>query len=148
MTTNPKTRLVALLPVVGALAALATVVILSAPGIGSIAEPAALAFLLILVILLVLPHLGLAVILWRAAPAGWFWRSVAVVALLATIGQLLVGGVVLTGDDPQTPILLALYAPVQFAVVGVLLLAALLIILITSRDRSHADRDADERSAR
>jgi hypothetical protein len=71
-------------------------------------------------------------------------RATIVISTLATTGQLLVSALIAVTDDPQTPILLWLYAPVQFLAVGVLMLLSLVIGLVIQRKQASREEDRDQ----
>ena len=127
-------RLAALVPLLAAVVIVVTLAIMSRP-IDFLDEPSVVAFAVALLALLLAPHVLLAVILFRASRVKWLWRTAAVGAVLSTVAQLLVCGVLLTEDDPQTPILLVFYAPAQLGAVLLILAIGFLASRIRRRTR-------------
>lgn len=125
-------RVAALVPAIGLVVAVVTFAVMAGPGPWA-SEPDVLVFSMVLLLLLVVPHAALLVVLWRSTAPQWLWGCMVGISALATVGQILVGVVMFTADDPQMPILLTLYAPIQFVVVGLLLLLALGIGLVSGR---------------
>jgi hypothetical protein len=109
-----------------------------------VSEPEVLGSTLVVLVLLGAPHGVMLAILWRSAPRQWMRRATIVISTLATTGQLLVSALIAVTDDPQTPILLWLYAPVQFLAVGVLMLLSLVIGLVIQRKQASREEDRDQ----
>lgn len=137
--THRGTRLwAAAIPLLGLIAACVPHVVLSRPGSWGEqlrTEPDVLWFGVGMLVLNLAPSIVLAFVLYRSRPRGWFWWTALVLAIVITAGQILVSIVVLIDDDPQAPVLLYLYAPVQAAAVAVVMVVAGVVAALRGRSR-------------